>query len=149
MVIPVNVAKILNKCGVEFGILGAEESCCGNEIRRMERRAFLKTFRKETPLFSKIRGEGNHRLVPSLHERSQEGIRDPGIPVVHYTEVISELVTAGTLPSRRPTTRRSFTMTHVFSVSRTRFSMRPGTSSRPYRSRIPGVHLFKRELSVL
>src|SRR4030042_1132892 len=35
MVIPVNVAKILNKCGVEFGILGAEEVCCGNEIRRM------------------------------------------------------------------------------------------------------------------
>jgi len=35
MVIPVNVAKILGQCGVEFGILGAEESCCGNEIRRM------------------------------------------------------------------------------------------------------------------
>ncbi|MFZ7113539.1 MAG: hypothetical protein ACOWYE_17805 [Desulfatiglandales bacterium] len=35
MVIPWNVAKIMRKGGVEFGALGAEESCCANEIRRM------------------------------------------------------------------------------------------------------------------
>ena len=35
MVIPMNVARILNKGGVEFGVLGTEEACCGNEIRRM------------------------------------------------------------------------------------------------------------------
>ncbi|OPY75837.1 MAG: hypothetical protein A4E64_01780 [Syntrophorhabdus sp. PtaU1.Bin058] len=35
MVIPANVANIFNKAGLEFGILGEEEACCGNEIRRM------------------------------------------------------------------------------------------------------------------
>ena len=35
MVIPANVARILTKGGVEFGVLGQEEACCGNEIRRM------------------------------------------------------------------------------------------------------------------
>ena len=35
MVIPQNVAKILNKGGIEFGVLGEEEACCGNEIRRI------------------------------------------------------------------------------------------------------------------
>ncbi|NTU42786.1 MAG: molybdopterin-dependent oxidoreductase, partial [Nitrospirales bacterium] len=35
MVIPSNVARILTKGGLEFGILGEEEGCCGNEIRGM------------------------------------------------------------------------------------------------------------------
>jgi Fe-S oxidoreductase len=35
MVIPSNIAKILNMAGIDFGILGEEEACCGNEIRRI------------------------------------------------------------------------------------------------------------------
>jgi Fe-S oxidoreductase len=35
MVIPAHVSQLLNLAGVEFGILGEEEACCGNEIRRI------------------------------------------------------------------------------------------------------------------
>ncbi len=35
MVIPVNVARLFQAGGMEFGILGEEEACCGNEIRRI------------------------------------------------------------------------------------------------------------------
>jgi Fe-S oxidoreductase len=35
MVIPVNVARLFKAGGLEFGVLGEEEACCGNEIRRI------------------------------------------------------------------------------------------------------------------
>ena len=47
MVIPVNVAALLERAGVEFGVLGEEEACCGNEIRRIG----------ETGLFEELREE--------------------------------------------------------------------------------------------
>jgi Fe-S oxidoreductase len=49
MVIPVNVATLLSRAGFEFGVLGEEEACCGNEIRRLG----------ETGLFEELQEENS------------------------------------------------------------------------------------------
>ena len=135
MVIPVNVAKILNKCGVEFGILGAEEVLLRQRNTKDGRDGpFRRPSARECRCFQKVRGEGDPGLVASLHERPQEGIRGArhqSVPL--HRSCWQKWSQQGPFPSRRLTTRRSFTMTPVFSVNKTRFSMHPGTSSRPYR----------------
>ena len=40
-------AKILNKAGVDFGILGAKESCCGESIRKTGNEDLFKKLAKE------------------------------------------------------------------------------------------------------
>ena len=47
MVIPANVARILNKGGIEFGVLGEEEACCGNEIRRIGESGLFEELQEE------------------------------------------------------------------------------------------------------
>lgn len=98
MVIPVNVATLLQKGGVEFGVLGAEEACCGNEIRRIG----------ETGLFEELQ-EGNRAafeeygvkeiiaLSPHCMNALKKEYGDLGIKVSHYTEVLAELIAAGDL----------------------------------------------------
>ena len=52
MVIPSNFAMILHKSGYEFGILGEEEGCCGNEIRRIgEAGLFEELMEENTAIF--------------------------------------------------------------------------------------------------
>jgi Fe-S oxidoreductase len=103
MVIPVNVARILHKGGVEFGTLGTEEACCGNEIRRMG----------ETGLFEDLQ-EGNLAVLkkhdvqqiialsPHCMNALKKEYGDHGIEVLHYTEVLAEMLREGVLTFREP-----------------------------------------------
>ena len=47
MVIPVNVARLLKAGGMEFGVLGEEEACCGNEIRRIGESGLFEELQEE------------------------------------------------------------------------------------------------------
>jgi Fe-S oxidoreductase len=103
MVIPANVAKIFQKGGLEFGILGAEEACCGNEIRRMG----------ETGLFEELQG-GNAAafkkygvqeiiaLSPHCMNALKKEYGDLGIRVSHYTEVLDTMIRDGALTFKTP-----------------------------------------------
>jgi Fe-S oxidoreductase len=107
MVIPANVARILRKGGVEFGVLGAEEACCGNEIRRMG----------ETGLFEELQ-EGNMavlkkhgvRQIIALSPHCMNALKkeygDHGIEVLHYTEVLAEMIREGSLTFKGPYSKK-------------------------------------------
>ena len=98
MVIPVNVAKILQKGGVEFGVLGNEEACCGNEIRRMGEFGLFEELQEENAATLKKHGvQEIITLSPHCMNALKNEYGDLGITVSHYTEVVADMLEAGTL----------------------------------------------------
>ncbi len=98
MVIPVNVAKILKKGGLEFGILGKEEACCGNEIRRMGELGLFEELQEENAAtFEKYGVKEIIALSPHCMNALKNEYGDLGIKISHYTEVVADMVKRGAL----------------------------------------------------
>jgi Fe-S oxidoreductase len=105
--IPRTMVKAFNKAGVDFGILGVEEVCCGNEIKRLGdlwnfealMQQNLESFRKYP--IREIVVTSPHCYNSFLHEY-------PGleVPVKHYTQKIDELLTEGLLAFSGEFTRK-------------------------------------------
>jgi Fe-S oxidoreductase len=88
-----DIVRVLNKAEVSFSLLGEEESCCGNEIRRMgEVGLFEELMESNLKLFHK-RGVGK-LMTTSPHCFNVFKNEYPGFEgeVRHYTQVIWELV---------------------------------------------------------
>ena len=93
-------AKILQKAGVDFGILGSEESCCGESIRKAGNEEAFKTLAREN--IKAFIDHGVKRiLVSSPHcyhtfknEYSEFMVN---LEVVHITQYLRELIDAGRL----------------------------------------------------
>lgn len=103
MVIPVNVAKILNAGGLEFGVLGEEEACCGNEIRRIGESGLFEELQEENiATFQEYGVEEIITLSPHCMNVLKKEYGDLGIRVTHYTEVVWKLINEGALVPRLP-----------------------------------------------
>ena len=103
MVIPANVARILNKFGVEFGVLGKEEACCGNEIRRMGELGLFEELQEENiASFQKYGVQEIITLSPHCMNVLKKEYGDLGIKVSHYTEVLAALLKEGTMAFNAP-----------------------------------------------
>lgn len=103
MVIPVNVANILNKTGFEFGILGEEEACCGNEIRRIGETGLFEELQEEN--IANFKEYGVKEIIalsPHCMNVLKKEYGDLGITVSHYTEVLWPLMEEGRLKTTRP-----------------------------------------------
>jgi Fe-S oxidoreductase len=108
--ISVALVRIFQKAGLDFGILGKKESCCGNEIRRMgEETLFKKLAKDNTALFIK---SGIKRIItisPHCFNAFKNDYPDIGIPVQHYTQVIVDLIEMGKLrPSKEVITLATY-----------------------------------------
>jgi Fe-S oxidoreductase len=90
------LVKIFQKAGLDFGIFGKKESCCGNEIRRMgEETLFKKLGKDNTALFKK---SGIKRIItisPHCYNVFKNEYPDLGLPVQHYTQVLADLIGTG------------------------------------------------------
>jgi Fe-S oxidoreductase len=93
-------ADILNKAGVEFGILGAKENCCGESIRKTGDEELFKKLAKEN-IKTFIDNGVKKILVSSPHcyhtfknEYSQFKVN---FEVVHISQYLAELVKEGRL----------------------------------------------------
>jgi Fe-S oxidoreductase len=107
MVIPSNVARILRKGGVEFGVLGAEESCCGNEIRRMGEMGLFEDLREaNTASFKKHGVKEIIALSPHCMNALKKEYGDLGIKISHYTEVLAAMIEEGSLAFRAPYSKK-------------------------------------------
>jgi len=96
MVIPANVARILRQGGVEFGILGEEEACCGNEIRRIGEAGLVEELQEENK--GNLEEYGVKEIIalsPHCMNALKKEYGDMGIKVLHYTEVVSDLINSG------------------------------------------------------
>jgi len=103
MVIPMNVARILNKGGVEFGVLGTEEACCGNEIRRMGEFGLYEELQEENiATFQKYGIQEIIALSPHCMNALKNEYGDLGIKISHYTEVLAAMIEEGSLTFNAP-----------------------------------------------
>ena len=103
MVIPMNVARILNKCDMEFGVLGVEEACCGNEIRRMGEYGLVEELQEENiAAFQKYGVQEIIALSPHCMNVLKNEYGDLGIKVSHYTEVLAAMIEEGSLTFNVP-----------------------------------------------
>jgi Fe-S oxidoreductase len=91
-----SLVRIFQKAGLDIGILGKKESCCGNEIRRMgEETLFKKLAKDNTALFKK---SGIKRIItisPHCYNVFKNEYPDLEIPVQHHTQVLADLIETG------------------------------------------------------
>jgi Fe-S oxidoreductase len=96
-----SIARLLQAAGVSFGVIGAEESCCGESMRKLgDEELFLKLAQSNIQLFNgrgvrKIITTSPHCLWTFTNEYPELG-GEWG--VVHYTTLLSELLREGRLP---------------------------------------------------
>ena len=92
------LVRIFQKAGVDFGILGKKESCCGNETRRMGEQALFKKLAKDnTALFEKSGVKRIITISPHCYNAFKNEYPDLNIPVQHYTQALVDLIEAGKL----------------------------------------------------
>jgi len=92
------LVRIFQKAGVDFGILGKKESCCGNEIRRMGEQALFKKLAKDnTALFKKSGVKRIITISPHCYNAFKNEYPDLNIPVQHYTQALVDLIETGKL----------------------------------------------------
>lgn len=93
MVIPQNVVKIFDRLGIEIGILGKEEVCCGNEIKRMGEGGLFEDLRDENiSLFKKYGVKQIITLSPHCMNTFKNEYGDMGIEIFHYTEFLTKII---------------------------------------------------------
>ena len=97
------LVAILQKCGVDFGIFGIEELCCGNEIRRLGDIWSFDALREaNTELFN---GYDNIKTILTISPHCFNTFKNeyPGLSaeVMHYTQFISQRIAEGTLTLKK------------------------------------------------
>jgi Fe-S oxidoreductase len=108
MVMPSNVARILHRGGIEFGILGEEEVCCGNEIRRIGESGLFEELQEENiAAFQEYGVKEVITLSPHCMNTLKKEYGDIGIKVTHYTEVVARLLDEGVLAPKTPYNKKA------------------------------------------
>jgi Fe-S oxidoreductase len=92
---------ILSKAGCDFAILGRDELCCGDPLRRMGNEYLFQELARRTVAylnqlkFKRIVTYCPHCYNMLKNEYPQFGAR---FEVYHYTELLGQMITDGTLP---------------------------------------------------
>jgi len=97
-VIPRALVKAFTIAGLDFGTLGTEENCCGNEVRRIGEVGLFEMLVEENgELFRSV---GPKQLVttsPHCFNTFKNEYGLDGIEVLHYTQLIARLIEEGKL----------------------------------------------------
>ncbi len=92
------LAQTLTAAGIDFGTLGTEESCCGNEVRRMgEMGLFEMLVEENSELFRSVGAGRIVTISPHCFNTFKNEYRLDGVEVVHYTQLIAALIEQGKL----------------------------------------------------
>jgi len=100
MKVAASIASLLKHAGVSFGVIGAEESCCGESMRKLgDEELFQKLALSNIELFNgkgvrKIITTSPHCLWTFKNEYPELGGQ---WEVIHYTELLTRLVAEGKL----------------------------------------------------
>ncbi len=95
-----SMVKVLRAAGVTFGVIGQEESCCSEPIRKIGDEAlFQKTVEKNIRLYQ---GKGVKKIIttsPHCYYTFSKEYPDLGgeFEVTHYTQLLSRLMEEGRL----------------------------------------------------
>ncbi len=98
--VTVAIAKILNAAGVSWGILGKDEKCCGDSLRRLGNEYVFEQLAKDNiKMFqskgaTKIITECPHCFTTLKNDYAQFGVK---LEVIHHSEFINDLIKQGKL----------------------------------------------------
>jgi len=77
--------------GIDFGILGVEESCCGSEVRRLGEAGLFEMISEENgELFKSVGAEHIVTTSPHCFNTFKNDYPKNGVQVQHYTQVLAE-----------------------------------------------------------
>lgn len=96
-----NMAAILTRAGVDFGILGEREKCCGDAVRVTGERGYLKRLiESNIKDFQQTEAEAIVALSPHCFDIFRNLYPTYGLEtkVLHYTEYLEHLLDEGELP---------------------------------------------------
>ena len=102
--VTVALATVLNAAGVSWGILGKEELCCGDSLRRLGNEfVFDRMAKMNVELFkergiTKVITQCPHCFSTLKNDYRQYGLE---LEVIHYSELINSLLIAGKLKLNR------------------------------------------------
>jgi Fe-S oxidoreductase len=98
--VTVALATILDAAGVSWGILGKEELCCGDSLRRLGNEfVFDKIAKQNVQLFNekritKVITQCPHCFTTLKNDYRQYGLE---LEVIHHSQLIESLITSGRL----------------------------------------------------
>ncbi len=98
--------EILRKAGVDIGIAGKDESCCGGRAYEIGYKGEIKSYAED--MLSRVRASGCRTLVTSCSDcyytfkylYPKNGIH-LGVKVLHMTELFESLITQGVVAPKR------------------------------------------------
>jgi Fe-S oxidoreductase len=94
------LAKVLQKAGVSFGVLGNEENCDGNEVGKLGEEALFEMLAEDN--IAQFKGLGVKKIV-ALSPHSYNAMKndypkhDGKFKVLHYTQLLQNLINEGKL----------------------------------------------------
>jgi Fe-S oxidoreductase len=95
------LATVFRRAGIEFGTMGVDEVCCGNEIRRIGEAEGFSSMVEE---FHEMRKEFQvQRMVtvsPHCFNSFKNEYGEMPFPVQHYSQLVTELIDGGKLSFR-------------------------------------------------
>jgi Fe-S oxidoreductase len=92
------LVRAFRAADLDFGTLGTEESCCGNEVRRMGEAGLFEMLVEENGEL--IRSVGASRMVttsPHCFNTFKNEYSLGGMEVLHYTQLVASLIEEGRL----------------------------------------------------
>jgi Fe-S oxidoreductase/nitrate reductase gamma subunit len=92
--------KLMQKAGVDFAVLGYDETCCGETARRMGHEYIFQEFAQQNiETFSKVKFKRIVTACPHCFNTLKNEYPQMGgdYQVLHYSELLDELVKAGKL----------------------------------------------------
>ena len=98
-----SLARLMLAGGVDFGILGKDENCCGSEVYRLGEAGLFEMMVEET--MEAYKGVGIEKIFttsPHCFNAFKNDYPKNGLHVQHYTQVLAGLVEGGDLSFSKP-----------------------------------------------
>ena len=101
------LVSVFKHAGVDFAILGNDESCCGNEIRRLGEEGLFEMLKEQN--LSTFAKYGIRQVVttsPHCYNALKKEYGDSNLELRHYSQLLAELIEKGKLTFSREIKRR-------------------------------------------
>lgn len=101
------LATIFRQTGIEFGTLGIDEVCCGNEIRRIgEAEGFEDMVAGFHEMLQEFQAQRMVAVSPHCFNAFKNEYGELPFPVQHYTQLLTELLDGGKLALNKEVRRK-------------------------------------------
>jgi Fe-S oxidoreductase len=92
------LATVFQRAGIEFGTMGIDEMCCGNEIRRIgEAEGFADMVEGTHEMFAEFQAQRMVTVSPHCYNAFKNEYGEMPFPVLHYTQLLADMLDSGKL----------------------------------------------------